>query len=97
MKTFLLYCDLSTMNCTVDKINATLNSFTSSFIQVNDSLWFFKYDVESDFDPLPKEEHLFYDYFRQFTSENSTIFIDILHDKYYYQFPDAVCDFLELD
>jgi hypothetical protein len=97
MKTFLLYCDLSTMLCTADEINEALNSFASSFLQVNDSLWFFKYDAEHDFDPLPKEEHLFYDYFEQFTTEDSIIFIELLNDDYFYQLPEEIHDFLSQD
>ena len=53
MTTFLLYCDLATMNCTADNINETLASFADSFSQVNDSLWFFKYDVHRSNSPLP--------------------------------------------
>ena len=97
MKTFLLYCDLSTMLCTADEINEALNSFASSFLQVNDSLWFFKYDAEHDFNSLPKEEHLFYDYFEQFTDENSVIFIQRLNNDYFYQLPDEIHDFLSRD
>ena len=78
MKTFLLYCDLATMNCTSNEINETLQSFAESFSQVNDSLWFFKYDVAHDLNPLPKEEHLFYDHFERFTNKNSIIFIEQL-------------------
>ena len=97
MKKFLLYCDLSTLKCTSDEINVVLDSFAESHSQVNDSLWFFKYDVENDFDPLPKEEHLFYDYFEQFVTENSIIFIEKLRDDHYYQLPDANHDFLQQD
>lgn len=97
MKYFLLYCDLSTMKCTADEISATLETFAESYSQVNNSFWFFKYDVESDLNPLPKEEHLFYDYFEQFTDENSTVFIEKLRNDHYYQLPDANHHFLEQD
>ena len=97
MKYFLLYCDLSTMKCSSDEINSTLSVFTESYSQVNNSLWFFKYDAENDFNPLPKEEHLFYDHFEQFVTENSIIFIEKLRDDHYYQLPDANHEFLQQD
>ena len=97
MKIFLLYCDLSTMHCNTTEINEVLNSFASSFQQVNGSLWFFKYDAAHDFNPLPKEEHLFYDHFEQFTDKNSIIFIEQLSDDYFYQLPDKIHDFLSQD
>lgn len=97
MKNFLLYCDLSTMNCTAEEINKTLSSFTKSHSQVNNSLWFFKYDVERDFHPLPKEERIFYDYFEQFVNKDSVIFIEKLRNDHYYQLPDATNDFLSQD
>ncbi len=95
MQIFLLYCDLSTLKCTSDEINATLNSFTESYSQVNDSLWFFKYD--KNFSPLPKEEYIFYEYFEQFVTENSIIFIEKLHNGHFYQLPDISHSFLEQD
>lgn len=97
MTTFLLYCDLATMNCTAGNINETLASFADSFSQVNDSLWFFKYDVHLSDSPLPKEEVLFYDFFEKFTDENSIIFIEKLHDTHFYQLPDETHDFLSQD
>lgn len=96
MEFFLLYCDLSTLKCTSDEINVTLNSFTESYSQVNDSLWFFKYDAKT-FNPLPKEEYIFYEYFEQFITENSIIFIEKLRNDYYYQLPDTNHDFLQQD
>lgn len=97
MKYFSLYCDLSTMKCTANEICATLESFAESYSQVNNSLWFFKYTDGFDGNPLPKEEHLFYDYFEKFTDKNSTIFIEKLRDDHYYLLPDANHRFLEQD
>lgn len=97
MKFFLLYCDLSTMKCTADEICTILKTFAKSYSQVNISLWFFKYDVANDLDPLPKEEHLFYDYFQEFCNENSIIFIEILRNDHYYQLPETIHYFLEQD
>lgn len=95
MKYFLLYCDLSTMKCTADEINSTLENFARSYSQVNNSLWFFKYNEETDLNPLPKEEHLFYDYFEKFTNENSIIFIEKLRNDHFYQLPETSHRFLE--
>ena len=97
MKNFLLYCDLSTLKCTSDEINVVLDSFSESYSQVNDSLWFFKYDIKNYFSQLPKEEYIFQHYFEQFITENSIIFIEKLHDNYYYQLPDTNHDFLQQD
>ena len=97
MKNFLLYCDLSTMKCTSDEINSVLESFAESYSQVNNSLWFFKYTDGFDGNPFSKEVHLFYDYFEQFVTENSIIFIEKLRDNHYYQLPDANHDFLQQD
>ncbi len=97
MQKFILYCDLSTMNCSADDICNELEKFTMGYAQANNSLWFFKYDNESDFTPLPNDEHLFYDHFEQFTSEESIIFIEILRHDHYYNLPDDVHDFLEQD
>ena len=63
MQKFLLYCDLSTMNCTSNDICKELSTFTISYVQATSSLWFFKYDNERDLDILPNYEHLFYDHF----------------------------------
>ncbi len=95
MQKFILYCDLSTMNCTSNDICKELEKFTMGYAQVNNSLWFFKYDNESDLDPLPNDEHLFYDHFEQFTNEESIIFIEILRNDHYYNLPDDVHNFLE--
>lgn len=97
MQKFILYCDLSTMNCTGDDICKELEKFAIGYVQVNDSLWFFKYNNENDSDPLPNDEHLFYDHFEQFTNEKSIIFIEILHRDHYYNLPDDVHIFLEQD
>lgn len=97
MQKFILYCDLSTMNCTADDICNELEKFTMDYVQANNSLWFFKYDDKSDFDPLPNDEHLFYDHFEQFTNEESIIFIEILRRDHYYNLPDDVHNFLERD
>lgn len=97
MLRFLLYCDLSTMNCTVNDINVELQKFTNGYAQVNDSLWFFKYPDGFDGNPLPKDEHLFYDHFEKFTNDSSIIFIEILRRDHYYNLPDEVHSFLESD
>ena len=97
MQTFLLSCDLSTMKCTVEDINAILTSFASDHIQVNTSLWFFKYDESKACSPLRKEEHLFCTYFEQLTNKDSIIFIEKLTDKHYYNLPDIFHDFLVQD
>ncbi len=97
MLTFLLYCDLSTMNCTSYDINVELKKISGSYVQVNDSLWFFKYPDSFDGNPLPKDEHLFYDHFEKFTNENSVIFIEVLRNDHYYNLPDEVSSFLESD
>lgn len=97
MLNFLLYCDLSTMSCTVEDINAELQKFSDDYAQVNDSLWFFKYPDGYDGNPLPKDEHLFYDHFRKFTNGHSIIFIEILHRNHYCILPDKVYSFLESD
>lgn len=97
MLTFLLYCDLSTMNCTSYDINVELEKISGSYVQVNDSLWFFKYPDGFDGNPLPKDEHLFYDHFEKFTNENSVIFIEFLRNDHYYNLPDEVSSFLESD
>lgn len=97
METFLLYCDLSTMKCTVDDINNTLQGFSDCFIQVNNSLWFFRYDIKRDVNPLPKEENIFYKHFEKFTSKESIFFIEILSNKYFYEFPDTVHNWLQQD
>lgn len=97
MLTFLLYCDLPTMNCNVEDINQKLSSFASSYIQVNDSLWFFKYPNEFDGSFLPKEEHLFYEYFDNFVNADSIIFINRLSERHYYVLPKEVARFLDED
>lgn len=97
MQKFILYCDLSTMNCSADDICKQLKMFTMGYVQANNSLWFFKYDDERDFDPLPNDEHLFYDHFEQFTNEESIIFIEILRRDHFYNLPDDVHNFLEQD
>lgn len=97
MQKFILYCDLSTMNCTVNDINKELEKFTLGYRQANHSLWFFKYDNENDFNPLPNDEHLFYEHFEQYTNEESIIFIGILRHDHYYNLPDNVHNFLEQD
>ena len=97
MLTFLLYCDLSTMTCTSYDINAELKKISRSHVQVNDSLWFFKYPDDFDGNLLPKDEQLFYDHFEKFTNENSIIFIEVLRNDHYYNLPDEVSSFLESD
>ena len=97
MLIFLLYCDLPTMNCSADEICKELSSFSSGYIQVNSSLWFFKYPDGFDGNPLPKDEHLFYDHFEKFTNEESNIFIEILRNDHYYLLPEEVHRFLEQD
>lgn len=97
MLNFLLYCDLSTMSCTAHDINAELQKFSKGYVQVNDSLWFFKYPDGFDGNPLPKDEHLFYDHFQKFTNDESTIFIEILHNNHYYFLPEEAHSFLALD
>ncbi len=94
MLQFILYCDLSTMNCTALDINEELSSFAKSYLQVNNALWFFKYPNIFAGSYLPKEEHLFYDHFEKFTSENSIIFLSLLDDKYYYNLPEIADQFL---
>ena len=97
MLQFILYCDLRTMCCAADDINAELSSFAASYVQVNNSLWFFKYPESFDGNPLPKDEHLFYEHFEKFTDENSIIFLAILNDNHTYNLPDAVNRFLDSD
>lgn len=97
MQKFILYCDLSTMHCTANDICRELSDFAIDYVQVNQSLWFFKYDNESDLNPLPNDEHLFYDYFEKFTNEESIIFIEILRKDHYYQLPDEAHHFLKTD
>ena len=97
MSKFLLYCDLSTMNCSASDICRELSQFSNDYVQVNSSLWFFKYSDSSANSPLPKDEYLFYEHFEKFTNENSIIFIEILHDEHYYILPDKVHRFLEKD
>lgn len=97
MLNFLLYCDLSTMNCTADDINAELQEFSNGYAQANNSLWFFKYPDGFDGSPLPKDEHLFYDHFQKFANDDSIIFIEILRRDHYYVLPDKVHSFLESD
>lgn len=97
MQKFILYCDLSTMNCTADDICKELEKFTLGYVQTNNSLWFFKYDNESDFNPFSNDEHLFYDHFEKFTNEESIIFLEILRRDHYYNLPDDVHNFLEQD
>lgn len=97
MLKFLLYCDLSTMKCTVADIEKELSRFASSFVKVNNSLWFFKYPNSYDGSPLPKEEHLFLDYFDKFTHDDSIIYMEKISDNYYFNLPDDICGFLEQD
>jgi hypothetical protein len=85
------------MNCTSYDINVELKKISGSYVQVNDSLWFFKYPDSFDGNPLPKDEHLFYDHFEKFTNENSVIFIEVLRNDHYYNLPDEVSSFLESD
>lgn len=94
MLNFLLYCDLSTMNCSASDINTELSDFANSYVQVNNSLWFFKYPDGFDGNPLPKDEHLFYDHFEKFTDEDSVIFLAILDKNHYYNLPENVVQFL---
>ncbi len=97
MQKFILYCDLSTMNCTADDICKELEKFTLGYVQANNSLWFFKYDNESALNPLPQSEHLFCDHFEQFINEESIIFIDPLRRDYYYNLPNDLHNFLDQD
>ena len=97
MLKFLLYCDLSTMNCSAADICDELRVFAYDYIQVNPSLWFFKYSAVINVSPLPKDEYLFYEHFEKFTDDNSVIFIEILHDNHYYILPEKVHHFLETD
>lgn len=97
MQKFILYCDLPTMNCTVDDIFKELEKFTMGYIQANSSLWFFKYDDECNYNPLPNEVYLFHEHFEQFTNKESIIFIEILRRDHYYNLPDNVHNFLEQD
>lgn len=91
---FLLYCDIPTLNCTADDINLELSTFAKSYIQVNDSLWFFKYPDGFDGSFFSKEEHLFYDHFEKFAGKTGNVFIERLTNNDFYQLPDEVCDFL---
>ena len=97
MLRFALYCDLSTMYCTAQDINDELSKFAKSYVQANNSLWFFRYPSGFDGNPLPKDEHLFYDHFEKFTDEESIIFIEILRDDHFYNLPDSVHQFLCLE
>ena len=97
MLKLLLYCDLSTMNCSAEDINRELSSFSKSYIQANNSLWFFKYPDDFDGNYLPKDQYLFCNHFEKFTNEDSIIFIEVLRDDHYYNLPDKVCSFLESD
>jgi len=85
------------MSCSASDINLELAAFAVSYVQVSDSLWFFKYPDGYDGNPLPKAEHLFYDHFEKFTDESSVIFLTTLSDSYYYNLPDAANKFLWLD
>ena len=97
MQKFILYCDLSTMNCTVDDICKELEKCTMGYMQANSSLWFFKYDDESHLNSLPNEAHLFYEHFEQFTNKESILFIEVLRYDHYCNLPDDVRNFLEQD
>lgn len=97
MLQFLLYCDLATMNCTASDINAELGSFASSYVQVNNNLWFFSYPKAFDGHFLPKEEALFCDHFEKFSKEDSVIFLAELGSRYYYNLPDAAHQFFSKD
>ena len=94
MLRFALYCDLSTMSCTAQDINKELSAFADSYVQVTDSLWLFRYPDGFDGNPLPKEEHLFYDHFEKFTGEDGIIFLEILRNNDYYNLPDSAHQFL---
>lgn len=94
MLQFLLYCDLSTMNCTAQDINAELSKFADSYVQATDSLWFFRYPDGFDGNPLPREEHLFRDHFKKFAGEDGIIFIEIMKNDYFYNLPDSAHQFL---
>lgn len=94
MLQFILYCDLSTMNCVASDINEELSSFAQSYVQVNNALWFFKYTNTFAGSCLPKEEQLFYDHFEKFTNKDSIIFLSMLDDKYYYNLPEIANQFL---
>ena len=74
-----------------------LKKISRSHVQVNDSLWFFKYPDDFDGNLLPKDEQLFYDHFEKFTNENSIIFIEVLRNDHYYNLPNEVSSFLESD
>ena len=97
MLQFILYCDLPTMKCTASDINAELSSFADFHMQVNDTLWLFKYPEGFVEDSRPKEEHLFCDHFEKFTDENSVIFLAPLDGNHYYILPDAAHRFLSAD
>lgn len=91
---FLLYCDLSTMSCTTADINLELYDFAKSFVQINDSLWLFKYPSGFNGSPLQKPNYLFLEYFEKFTNDDSVIFIQQLDGNDYYSLPDEACEFI---
>lgn len=99
MLKLMLYCDLSTMKCTSDDINRELAQFSSSYVQVNNSLWFFKYDDDFNSSCLQKDEVIFYEYFEKHLKEDSIIFISLLnsHDSRgrMYQLPAHIDTYLQ--
>jgi len=83
------------MDCSASDINNVLSGFSSYYVQVNDSLWFFKYTDEFDGNYLSKEIALFYNHFEKITNDRSRIFISRLESHYYYYLPEEIHNYLE--
>lgn len=94
MLKLMLFCDLTTLNCTVEDIESELSSFSNSFTKVNGSMWFFTYPSEFNGSFLPKPEQIFNDHFEKFTNDNSLVYIGILSEDNYYMLSDESSQFL---
>lgn len=94
MITFLLYCDMQTMKCTVSDIDKELGTFVNSFVRVNDSLCFFKYPKRFDGYFVPPSEWILEEHLDKFMDENSIVYIEEVGDRNYCNLPDDVISYV---
>jgi len=93
MKCFLIYCDLTTMECTEKQLEEKISGFFKEYCKASDCLWFGKCNPKSSKTPEPCEQS-FYAEIEEFASEESIIFIAEIGEKVFFNLPGDAFDFV---
>lgn len=96
---YMLYCDLSTLNCTSKELENKIASYSNKYHKINDNFWLFsvsKYIASTVF--MEPNEYLIINILEEYITENSIIFSSKISSKQYYcELPQDAINFLSID